>query len=515
MRLSSDAQSEVRVGTQPTGPIQVCTVTNGTGTIGQADVTNVQVTCITSPPQGSLDATFGSAGKVTQGLPGGAAAMALQDDGKIVLLGGLKLVRYSPDGTIDASFGTAGTATVLFNGGLLDAADDIAIQPDSRIVVVGITRVGTQDDFAVARFNPDGTPDVSFGINGTVSTDFAGSTDRAWAVVIEADGRIIVAGHAASPAAGDNDFAVARYLSTGALDPAFGAGGKVMTDIAGRTDLAFAARLQADDKIVVTGRVADGGGDTPDVGLVRYNVDGSLDTTFGANGIVRVDFATTGDWDEASDLALQPDGKIVVSVQILVGASFAFGVARFEADGHPDSSFGNGGLATVTFSSLNDFTRGVAVQEDGKIVVAGQSANLMNPDVAVARLTAGGALDPDFGNGGTLTVDFFGSIDNGQALAIQPDGRILVAGAARNGTTVGLAMIRVQQYGERWLIVDSDQRPRPEEGRAVMATAAARRRDGRRPPPQARQGFQKFEVRSKRRNPVTTLYDFGMSFSTI
>ena len=216
-----------------------------------------------------------------------------------------------------------------------------------------------------------------------------------------------------------------------------------MTNIAGRTDLAFAARLQPDEKIVVAGRVADGGGDTPDVGLVRYNVDGSLDSTFGTNGIVRIDLTTTGDWDEASDLALQADGKIIVSVQILVGSSFAFGAARFEADGHLDPSFGTGGLATVTFSSLNDFARGVAVQDDGKIVLAGQSANLMNPDVALARLTTGGALDSAFGSGGRVTVDFFGSIDNGQAVAIQPDGRILVAGAARNGTIVGLAMIRV------------------------------------------------------------------------
>ena len=156
-RLSSGAQYDVRVGTQPTNPIQVCTVANGTGTIDHTDVTNVQVICITPPPQGSLDPTFGSGGKVTEGLPGGATAMALQDDGKIVLLGGMKLARYNPDGTIDANFGTGGTATVVFNAGLLDVADDVAIQPDGKIVVVGITRVGTQDDFAVARFNPDGT----------------------------------------------------------------------------------------------------------------------------------------------------------------------------------------------------------------------------------------------------------------------------------------------------------------------------------------------------------------------
>jgi uncharacterized delta-60 repeat protein len=118
-------------------------------------------------------------------------------------------------------------------------------------------------------------------------------------------------------------------------------------------------------------------------------------------------------------------------------------VARFNGDGRLDPSFGTGGLTTVTFSSLNDFARGIAVQEDGKILVAGQSANLMNPDVAMARLTTAGGLDPAFGSGGKVAVDFFGSIDNGQAVAIQPDGKLLVAGAARNGTAVGLGLIRL------------------------------------------------------------------------
>jgi uncharacterized delta-60 repeat protein len=435
---------EVRVMSQPVNPIQVCTVTNGTGTIAGASVTDVVVTCVTPEGNGALDPGFGDGGKATAGLPGGAMGMAQQPDGKIVLVGGLTMARYGGDGRLDAGFGTGGVVAIAFNGGLLDVADGVTVQPDGKIVVVGVTRVGAQDDFAVARYDTQGNLDPSFGTGGKVSTDFAGSFDRAWAVRIQPDAKIVVAGHATTPSVlgGDNDFAVARYTSTGALDASFGTGGKVTTDIAGRTDLAYAAVLQTDGKIVVAGRVAESGGADPDVGLVRYSADGSPDMSFGTMGIVRKDLSP-GNWDEASDLALQPDGKLVVSIQAVVGTTFAFAVARFNGDGMLDSGFGTSGLATVAFSTQNDTARAVALQADNKIVVVGQSSNLMGPDFGVARFDAAGALDGTFGDGGKLKVDFFGASDGAECVAVQPDGRIVVAGFARNGASTGLGLARV------------------------------------------------------------------------
>ena len=434
---------EVRVTSQPVNPIQVCSVTNATGTIAGANVTDVVVTCVTPGADGALDPGFGGGGKATAGLPGGAVAMALQADGKIVLVGGLTLARYGTDGTLDASFGTGGIVAVAFNGGLLDAAQGVAVQPDGKIVIVGITHVGAQDDFAVSRYTSTGALDASFGTGGKVSTDFAGSVDEAWAVLIQTDGKIVVAGHAGTvgPLEG-NDFAAARYTAAGALDPSFGTGGKVTTNIAGRTDLAHAAVLQPDGKIILAGRVADGGGDDPDVGLVRYNPDGTLDTSFGDNGIVRKQLSPNN-WDEATDVALQPDGKIVVSVEAVVGTSFAFAVARFNADGTLDGGFGTAGLATTAFSAQNDVAKAVAVQADGKIVVVGQTSNLMSPDFGVARFDAAGALDGSFGTGGKLTVDFFASGDGAECVAVQPDGKIVVGGFARNGAGTGLGLARV------------------------------------------------------------------------
>jgi uncharacterized delta-60 repeat protein len=439
------SEYEVRVESQPIDPLQVCTVQNGTGTIGDADVTGIVVDCVTPLPEGSLDPDFGGGGKVTEGLPGGATAMALQVDGKIVLVGGLKLARYNTDGTLDTTFGTGGVVPIVFSGGLLDAALGLTIQPDGKIVVVGFTRNGTQDDFAVARYDTSGVPDPGFGTAGKVSTDFNGAVDKAYAVRVQRDGKIVVAGHAgtSTPLGLDNDFAVARYTSDGVLDASFATGGKATTNIGGRIDLAYAASLQADDKILLTGRVAAGGGDNPDVGLVRYNADGTLDATFGGgSGIVRQDL-TSGDWDEAADVVVQPDGRIVLAVQAAFGGFFNFTLARFTADGFLDLGFGAGGVATTAFSTQHDYSRAVALQEDGRIVVTGQASSLTTPDLAVARFKADGTPDAAFGAGGKVTVDFFGSTDSGESIAIQTDGKIVVAGAARNGTSTGVALTRI------------------------------------------------------------------------
>jgi uncharacterized delta-60 repeat protein len=435
---------EVRVTSQPVNPFQVCTVENGVGTIAGANVTDVTVTCVTPEQNGALDPGFGGGGKATAGLPGGAFGMALQGDGKIVLVGGLTMVRYNADGTLDSDFGTGGVIPIAFNAGLLDVADGVTVQPDGKIVVVGATRVGMQDDFAVNRYDTHGALDPSFGAGGKVSTDFAGSTDRAYAVRIQSDDKIVVAGHAAQPSAigGDNDFAVARYTAAGALDAGFGTGGKVTTNIAGRTDLAYAAELQPDGKIVVAGRVADGGGDDPDVGLVRYNADGSPDMGFGDKGIVRKDL-TLGGWDEASGIVLQRDGKIVVSVQAAVGPTFVFAAARFLDDGNIDGGFGASGLATAALSTKNDYAHAIALQANDEIVVVGQSSNLMAPDFGIARFTSQGALDTGFGTEGKLTVDFFSSSDGAECVAVQPDGKIVVGGFARNGASTGLGLARV------------------------------------------------------------------------
>lgn len=436
---------DVRVETQPTGPIQVCTVTGGAGTIVDRDVIDVAVVCVIPGGVGGLDPGFGDGGKVTVGSAGQIAAMALQTDGKIVTVGDRILARYLGDGTLDPTFGSGGEVTVAFDGGSSDEVQAVAVQPDGDIVVGGFTRVGAGLDFAVARFLTDGSPDPSFGTggSGSVVTDFAGGTDEVWAVLIQPDGKIVAAGHAAtpSPIGNDNDFAAARYTAAGELDTGFGTGGKVMTNIRGHTDLGHAATLASDGGILIAGRVADGGGDSPDVGIVKYDAAGHLDGGFGVGGIVAV--GVVDDWDEAAGVAVQPDGKVVVAVKALLGSSFGFAVARFDAGGGRELGFGSGGLATALFGTENDYAGGLALQPDGQIVVVGQAGNLGSPDFGIARFTADGSPDASFGTDGKLAVDFFGSSDGAVCTAIDPSGRILAGGFARNGTRTGVALARI------------------------------------------------------------------------
>lgn len=448
----ADGQSYgVSVVAQPTNPIQICTITNGSGTITGANVSNVLVDCATPAPNGSLDTTFGSGGKVATGVAfapavtGAPIAMALQADGRVLLLGGLKLLRYNADGTPDASFGTAGLVTVPFTGSVFDTAQGVAVQADGKIVVVGFTRVNNQDDFALARFNADGTLDTTFGSAGKVSTDFYGNSDQARRVRLQPDGKIIVAGLATtgSGATADTDFAVVRYNLDGSLDTTFGSGGKVSTTIAGKFDSAQGMALQGDGKIVLAGRVGVDGGSDPDFGVARYGANGSLDASFGTGGIVRIDFGL-GNWEEATDVAVQGDGRILVTGRVRIGAAFNLALARFNGDGTADAGFGAAGLATTAVTSQSDVAKALVIQADGKVVVVGQSANLSaNPDMAIARYQANGSLDTAFGAAGKLSVDFFGAIDGAEAVAVQPDGKIIVGGFARNAGTTSFALIRL------------------------------------------------------------------------
>ena len=438
----------VTLVTHPSNPVQICTIANGSGTFGPANVTNVAVTCVTTPAEDGLDATFGGGGKVAIGTTGGAIGVAFQSDGKIVLLGARALTRYTIDGRLDTSFGVNGQAAIVFNGGVFDAAQGFAIQSDDAIVVVGFTRVGTSDDFAIARFDRNGAPDTTFGTGGKTSVDFSAGADRAWSVLIQPDGGLIVAGHAglASPLGPDNDFALARLTARGVLDEEFGTNGKVTTNIGGRTDLGVTAALQIDGRILLAGRVIDSSGNE-DLGLACYLANGDPDTSFGDQGITRLPMGDASGGLVAETI-VQPDGRIIVVGSALAasaapgGVSFGFAVRRFTISGQPDGEFGNGGLVTTTFSTQDDFGRGVALQA-GKIVVVGQASNKVNSNFAIARYTSAGVLDSSFGDGGKLTIEFFGSFDSAECVAVQSDGRIVAAGSTRNVSTTALGMVRL------------------------------------------------------------------------
>jgi uncharacterized delta-60 repeat protein len=458
------APYDLRVQTQPSAPLQSCSVAQGVGTIAGADVSNITVDCAAPLPNGTLDATFGSGGKVATNIAfapnvaGAAIGMALQDDGRILLVGGLKLLRVNPDGTPDLTFGTSGVVNVPFNGSLFDLAQAVAVQADGKIVVAGAMSVGGQDDFALARFNVDGTLDASFGNGGLVTTDFSGSTDRVRRLVIQSDGKIIAAGFATiGPLATANaDFAAARYNTNGGLDTGFGAAGRVRDEVLGRVDWAQGVAIQADGKIVLAGRAGVDGGTDPDVGLVRYHGDtdgngsvtqapGWRDESFGLpqTGIVSSNLGLLGGWEEATDLVVLADGSLLVACQVrLVGAAYNFGLARFGTVNDIGGVLLGGGFTDI--SGQSDRPRSMALQADGKVVVVGQSgSSSTNPNMAIVRYTSDLRPDTSFGAGGIVTLDFFGAIDGAEAVAVQADGRIVVGGFARNGGTTVFALARL------------------------------------------------------------------------
>jgi uncharacterized delta-60 repeat protein len=356
--------------------------------------------------------------------------------------GDFTLARYNADGSLDAGFGSGGKITTDVVGSLEEYANGVAIQPDGKIVVVGSTGVftsPTQDrfSFALLRYNPDGGLDSGFGSGGKVTSGVVG---QARAVALQPDGKIVVVGDT-QVFGNPNDFSnvvVARYNANGSLDTSFALGtGQTLTDIGG-TNQAFNVALQADGKIVVSGNPIGVSVSDNHTDIARYTANGSLDTTFDTDGRLQISDLWVGD-----GLAIQPDGKLVLvgNVETATPPATAtqFAMMRLSADGSRDTAFGDAGLVKTAFAVRGDRARSVALQADGKIVVAGQSDDVL---FALARYNVDGALDSGFRATGKLTIQF-GIQAGAETVTIQPDGKILLGGFSEGVSSVGYALARV------------------------------------------------------------------------
>jgi uncharacterized delta-60 repeat protein len=420
-----------------------------------------------TPNAGSLDPNFGVGGQVltafNSSVGNGANAVAMQADGKIVVAGlsyqngidKFAVARYTAAGALDTSFGTEGEILTPFPGANYPGsqANAVAVQSDGKIVVAGYAEQPNGpsggNDIALARYTTTGQLDTSFGNGGLVVTAVSGYTfSQANALAIQSDGKIVVAGAVEDPRLLPlPQLAVVRYTATGALDGSFGSGGQVLASYPGTVNPGIAANavaVQSDGGIVVAGS-------TSGLGVItRFTAAGVQDTTFGSGG-----WAVAPN-DEFSSIALQGDGKIVVTGDTHGGYPIQFAVARYTAGGLPDASFGTGGLTLTSFpNSTGSESTTVAVQGDGEIVVGGLFRGIAPPpqppnfdteppfDFALARYTTSGALDGSFGSGGLVVTAFNSSTDNrANALAIQSDGNIVVAGSSVQGTANDFAIAR-------------------------------------------------------------------------
>jgi uncharacterized delta-60 repeat protein len=396
---------------------------------------------------GDLDPTFGTGGQVTTDLNHStdiANAVALQPDGKLVVVGqtykhndysdeDFVVTRYNTDGTLDTTFGRGGKVRTDFPG-LAAVPSSVVIQPDGKIVVAGgafpqFTFLG---NFEVVRYNPNGSLDTSFGNGGIVTTTFPEGS-YAFDVALQADGKIIAAGTVfvdfiiGEPS--NTDFALARYNPNGTPDSTFGNGGQVSTDFVGMEDDAFSVLIQPDGKIVAVGSANDPA-TYYNFAAVRYLSNGMIDTTFGVAGKVSTDFGVAG-FDRAQSAALQPDGRIVAAGFAISqnGGDQNFAVARYTSNGVLDTTFSGDGKNQIDFGSCCQSAYQVLLQSNGKIVTVGYAnTESSDSDFLLARLNPRGSLDSTFGVGGKVRTSF-GDLNGGaNGAALQSDGKIVAVG---------------------------------------------------------------------------------------
>lgn len=506
--------SAYAVAAQPDGKVVVVGVSSITST-GQ------DFFVIRLNSNGTLDTTFNNSGRLTFNFNNNstgadiARAVAIQSDGKIVVAGesaisgagsDIVVARLNSDGTFDLSFDGDGKVITNLTGNRNEYGRAVVLQSDGKIVVSGYSnRITTGDDFVVVRYNPNGSLDTTFNASGIVTTDIlVNREDRGASVTLQPDGKIVVAGYTNDPSFGNN-FAIVRYNTDGALDAGFNGTGKVTADLnLNSSDFGNSVTLQTDGKIIIAGESSS------DFGIARFSSNGVLDTTFGGDGIVTTNFGTNSS-DTVRGVVVQSNGKITVAGKSRTELAFAqyntdgtldttfdgngllvqnagnnqlsaFGgywgmvlqtdgkivavgdgwrdfsrndltVSRINGNGTFDFAFGGGdGITSTDINKANDEVANIAIQPDGKIVAVGRAQNSKGGyDFAVTRYNPNGTLDTSFGGNGIVITDILGHPDEGgQAIAIQPDGKIVIAGQTDNASDGALsdgALIRYNSNG--------------------------------------------------------------------
>jgi len=400
---------------------------------------------------GALDYSFGSSGKVITdfGLTNDYGYdLAIQSDGKIIVVGktyqgtnyDIAIARYNTNGTLDNTFGYGGLIVKDLQN-YDDIGQAVILQPDGKILIAGTTFNGSFiRDFCLLRYNSNGTPDNSFGVNGAVTADIGNIFEYATSIDLQPVGKIIVGGYSANNL-NNTDFAIVRFNSNGSIDNTFGSNGIVKTAIGSGNDDLYSIKIQSDGKILAAGATNSG---TSDFCLVRYNSDGSLDNSFGTNGIVITDFDNR--YDRATSIQIQPDGKILVGgIAEITNSNMDFACVRYNSEGTLDNTFGSGGKVTKNIMTVNDYCYKLILQNDGKIILSGYSDNAY----ALFRINSNGSTDYSFGGGsGMVYTPFSATYTEPNSCQIQSDGKIVVAGAGYTGYfppyTMNITLVRYE-----------------------------------------------------------------------
>ncbi len=373
---------------------------------------------------GDFDPSFGAGGIALYQVSGATLipdSVLVQPDDRIVVTGnvrtstncGVFASRYNADGTIDTTF-AGGLVTTMLSSGVCNAPPArAALQPDGKIVIAATRDPGGATDFALLRYTASGALDTTFGSGGLVIYNYV-MYDQSRDVVIQPDGRILLSGTSSNNT--NSDFVVARFTSTGALDGTFGVGGRSVYGFAsGSNDSVTDMALQPDGKVLVVG-LTYSPGTLPDIGLVRFTASGALDSTFGGGGALKIN--VFGSTDQPQAVAVQTDGKILVggNAYYPAGSQYYMTLFRLNANGTAfDTTFNGTGQVFVSFGPVYNMISQLAIQADGKIVADGYTsltARANNYDAALLRFLPTGGLDSSFLGGGAFTFEGFTDSDD-------------------------------------------------------------------------------------------------------
>ena len=383
------------------------------------------------PQAGSLDSTFAGDGMLI--FPVGvdtdeASAICMQTDGKILLAGFsvdtisfnliVSMSRVMSNGTLDGDFGNNGRVLTPVMSTSAEI-ESVAVQSDGKILLAG-SLVMADRKFLLMRYNGDGTIDSTFGSAGIVVTDLQ-TEEHGYALALGSNGRILMAGYTRNLFE-DYDLALLQYLPTGAPDLSFGTNGSAVTDVSGGDDHAYALAVLPNGKILVVGESDD------NVLVTQYEPNGLVDSTFATNGALITSWTPMR--DNARSIDLQADGKIVVAGAAGAGTWYAdFGVMRINVDGSLDTTFDGDGFTITGFSAYGDYPVGVRVTTDGRIVAGGKAE--LTAHFALACYLPNGTLDPGFGNNGQVLAPLGGLEDHACAMTLDQQDRVVLAGASR------------------------------------------------------------------------------------
>jgi len=387
---------------------------------------------------GNLDAGFSGDGKLMTPVGNGmdiAYGVVAQANNRIIAVGmthsggsdNFAIVRYLTDGTLDLSFSGDGIVDIDFDGGK-DEARDVLLLPNGNILVGGTAGVGGDLDFAFALLDPNGELISAFDGDGLMTYDFNDTDDKLSRIALHGD-RIYAVGSWLHNS--EEEYAIAAFKLNGTPETAFSGDGKLVFDVSAGADVASSIAVQTDDKILVAGYT--GVGFAKEFCVVRFKADGSLDNSFSTDGIVIPDVGTID--DRAYAIAIQGDQKIVVAGSSYGDTGYDFAVVRLLADGSLDTDFGDNGYAVEMIGPFFDDGMDMILQPDGKILVTGEAAQAAtDADFGLARFNTDGSLDNTFSQDGkVITIIGSGtSEDVAHAIALQPDGKIVIAGEAQN-----------------------------------------------------------------------------------